>query len=304
MMNNLILGLLAETFIHSGIGCNEGAIDLPAAREAATDYPYIPGSSLKGALRDYARTYWKRDDAEKSSDAEKNKNKKNGKVGKCFGKEGAEQAGGILISDARLLLLPVRSLTGAYKWATCPLLLERLGRDMERSRCSIDTGTIPAPGDGTYIGKSEGNEGPLYLEERTFSHHSELSVTGLVNAISKFMAHDSTRARLPDQLTILSNKDFNWFARYALSVQARNVLEPGTKKSKNLWYEESLPPDTLMYTVLGERTADSGLPDLRKLIGEHPYLQTGGNETIGMGWFALARVPGSEQTAENAGDGA
>ena len=32
MMNNLILGLLAETFIHSGIGCNEGAIDLPSIR--------------------------------------------------------------------------------------------------------------------------------------------------------------------------------------------------------------------------------------------------------------------------------
>lgn len=49
-MSNVILGLLAETFIHSGIGHTEGAIDLPVAREAATDYPYIPGSSLKGAL--------------------------------------------------------------------------------------------------------------------------------------------------------------------------------------------------------------------------------------------------------------
>ena len=29
-----------------------GVVDLPVAREAATDYPVLVGSSLKGALRD------------------------------------------------------------------------------------------------------------------------------------------------------------------------------------------------------------------------------------------------------------
>ncbi len=270
-MNNLILGLLAETFIHSGIGRNEGAIDLPVAREAATDYPYIPGSSLKGALRDYAEEYWTSDEDKKQ------------RVELCFGKEGAEQAGGILVSDARLLLLPVRSLTGSYKWATCPLILERLRRDMRRmdeSESSLPD--VSEPQKGQYLGQDDGQ---LHLEERIFTCGGGLP-GGLDDALGKLIPHPETRGRISGQLVILNNADFAWFARYALSVQARNVLDKN-KKSKNLWYEESLPPDTLMYATLNERRDDSGFANLKTLLGEHPYLQTGGNETVGMGWFAL-----------------
>ncbi|PUB72159.1 MAG: type III-B CRISPR module RAMP protein Cmr4 [gamma proteobacterium symbiont of Ctena orbiculata] len=272
-MRNLILGLLAETFIHSGVGRTEGAIDLPVAREAATDYPYIPGSSLKGALRDYAGDYWKNGDASK--------------VETCFGKEGAEQAGGVLVSDARLLLLPVRSLTGSYKWVTCPMLLERLKRDFERMNSSHSILGVSTPEEGRFLGK---DEGILYLEERNFSSQDDLP-ENLVEQFGRFIRHVDTQARLPDQLVILHNKDFNWFARYALSVQARNVLDEN-KKSKNLWYEESLPPDTLMYALLGKRCDNSGIANLKTLLQDKPYLQTGGNETVGMGWFAMQAING------------
>ena len=272
-MNHIMLGLLAETFIHSGIGRNEGAIDLPVAREAATDYPYIPGSSLKGALRDFSRGHWKNGDADK--------------VEKCFGKEGAEQAGGVLISDARLLLLPVRSLTGSYRWATCPLILERLKRDQQRLMGESAIPKIDAPGEGKYLGQGSDD---LYLEERVF-HHDGVCPGGLATAIRSFIRHDETKQRLAKRLIVLHDDDFAWFARYALPVQARNVLDEN-KKSKNLWYEESLPPDTLMYALLAERNDDSGITDLKTLLENKPYLQTGGNETVGMGWFAM-RIHGN-----------
>ncbi len=275
-MSNIMMGLLAETFIHSGIGRTEGAIDLPVAREAATDYPYIPGSSLKGALRDYARGHWL-DDPKCNED----------KVRKCFGHEGQEHAGGVLVSDARLLLLPVRSLTGSYKWATCPLLIERLRRDCARTDIDLE---LPEPRDLAEPEKSKviGQiDDTLYLEERSFKHGGVLP-DRLVDALKKLVKHEETRGRLNKQLIILNNQDFNWFARYALAIQARNVLEKDTKKSKNLWYEESLPPDTLMYNLLGERCDDSGLGDLKKLLSDQPYLQTGGNETVGHGWFAVS----------------
>ena len=48
---------------------------------------------------------------------------------------------------------------------------------------------------------------------------------------------------------VLNDDDFTWFARFGLSIQARNVLEDGTKQSQNLWYEETLPPDTLLYAL-------------------------------------------------------
>ena len=55
-MNTRIVGLLAETSIHPGAGQSSGIIDLPVAREAATDYPFVPGSSVKGALLGLARS--------------------------------------------------------------------------------------------------------------------------------------------------------------------------------------------------------------------------------------------------------
>ena len=54
---------------------------------------------------------------------------------KVFGTQ--QEAGELLISDARLALLPVRSLTGTYRWVTCPHLIERYRRDMKRA--GIDT---------------------------------------------------------------------------------------------------------------------------------------------------------------------
>ena len=85
-----MFGFLAETSIHCGAGRSAGIIDLPVAREAATDYPFIAGSGLKGALRDRAESLGRSD------------------VAKLFGNP--DQAGRLLVSDARLLLLPVLGL--------------------------------------------------------------------------------------------------------------------------------------------------------------------------------------------------
>ena len=124
-MKTMLLRMLAETTIHPGIGRSGGVIDLPVAREAATDYPFIAGSSLKGALRDKTETAM-----EKGKEF----------ADKWFGKP--DTAGEVLVSDARLLLLPVRSLTGSYRWLTCPHIIERLCRDMRRAGFPFDA-TVP-----------------------------------------------------------------------------------------------------------------------------------------------------------------
>lgn len=256
-MKQQIVGMLAETFIHPGSGQNTGAIDLPVARETATDYPFMAGSSLKGALRD---DYGNKEAAEK-----------------IFGKQ--QNAGNLLVSDARLLLLPVRSLSSAYKWVTSPHLLERLKRDTERSgqAASFD---LPNVEDKEALSQDSGK---LFLEERSFEV-SEEPGDDLVETLGQLILHDSTRNRLPEQLTVISDNAFSWFARYGLAIQARNVLTD-QKTSKNLWYEETLPPDTLMYTVLAERNGDA-LYKVRE--ANNGYLQAGGNETVGQGWFALS----------------
>lgn len=276
-MKATIFGLLAETSIHPGSGQDTGFVDLPVAREAATDYPVLVGSSLKGALRDRARQ-----DAEAGeSDISKEV------INKVFGEQ--DSAGTVLVGDGRLILLPVRSLTSSYRWATCPHLLERFARDARRAGLPLKKFDSPKVETGKYLGAG-GSE--LYLEERQFSRAGDLP-PGLANVLSSLVLHEDTGARLEGTLVILHDDDFAWFARFGLAVNARNVLDEVKKTSKNLWYEETLPPDTLLYCLLAER-GPGGLDSVTKLFESAPYIQAGGNETVGQGWFAVRAYQGGQ----------
>ena len=268
-----MLGLLAETPIHPGAGRGMGVVDLPVAREAATDYPVLVGSSLKGALRDKME---KGEGGEQQAKAR-------------FGEQ--EHAGDVLVADARLLLLPVRSLTGSYRWATCPHLIERYCRDLGRAGLGPRPPTVSVQ---QRTAMAAGN-GEMFLEERQFSVGDQPPAE-LTQAIAPLLRHDETKDRLSSQIAVLHDDDFAWFVRYGLPIQARNVLDDGTKQSTNLWYEESLSPDTVLYALLMGRSADALAPALDSLFPEDdPYLQAGGNETVGQGWFAVSvRTPKAE----------
>lgn len=269
-MKTLLYGLLAETSIHPGAGQSSGFVDLPVAREAATDYPVIVGSGMKGALLGMARDLdW--DDTRRND---------------VFGKH--DNAGGLLVSDARLLLLPVRSLTSSFMWLTCPHAIERFMRDHKRSgrtRDAIESIELEDGDNQTpkYLGPDVGE---LYLEERQFAHAGCLP-EGLTASLKPLVAHKAAAARLDKQLVIVSDNSFTWFARYGLAVNARNKLHDEKKTSENLWYEETLSPDSLFYWLLAERS-DGALEKIKSLFSARPYLQVGGNETIGHGWFAVS----------------
>lgn len=268
-MKHAIIGLLAETFIHPGAEQTGGIVDLPVAREKATHYPFIAGSSLKGALLD----------------AVKQRGMKEEEHERIFGKQ--DQAGNLLVSDARLLLLPVRSLSSSWRWATCPHLLERLARDFRRSELGEMSNKINVKR-GHYLSHNQVGKGndKLYLEERNFtSANSAVNLGKWIEIISWLIDDTNAQNRLEERLVVLHDDDFAWFATNGLSVQARNVLNE-KKTSTNLWYEETLPPETLMYGLLAERNSDAGsLKPIQNIFRNRPYLQVGGNETVGQGWF-------------------
>lgn len=273
-MKIAMLGFLAETPIHPGAGRGLGVVDLPVAREAATDYPVIVGSSLKGALRDKAETV----------DVD---------VKARFGKP--DFAGDLMVSDGRLLLLPIRSLTTSFRWATCPHLIERYLRDLRRAGLDGQP-EVPEMKERRFaLAKGEQD---LFLEERQFKVTGE-PADGLTGSIKPLLLHEETRKRLGTQIAVLHDSDFAWFARYGLTIQARNNLaDDGSKKSNNLWYEETLPPETVMYALVAARRAEAS-DALDKLFPANaPYLQVGGNETVGHGWFGVTVRRRGEGEAE------
>lgn len=274
-MKGFILGMLAETSIHPGMGQVQSAIDLPVAREATTQYPTILGSSLKGALREKVERIAK----------EKEIEEENIQVEKIFGSQGG--AGGVGVADARLLLLPVRSLTGTYYWVTCPYILERLSRDSKMVHSSLEEIPIRAKVQQEHaLMAKEPQMSKVFLEEFSFTPiRDEETIGKIADAIQPLIFHESVYNRLHDQIVVISDEDFDYFARYSLPVHTRNLLDEN-KTSKNLWTEETLPPDTIMYSMILERPGqEEHWKTLKDLLKKNPYLQAGGNETVGQGWF-------------------
>lgn len=61
-MQTRIFHLQNLSALHLGTGQGVGVVDLPIARAKATNLPIIPGSSLKGVMRDELKTQKKKID--------------------------------------------------------------------------------------------------------------------------------------------------------------------------------------------------------------------------------------------------
>jgi CRISPR-associated protein Cmr4 len=287
---NALLGLWAETPIHAGTGSSVEGIDLPIQREAHSGWPCVYGSAVKGALRAKAEDKW---------------GKGNSSIAYVFGPDtdnASEHAGALLVGDARLLLLPVRSLNSHFKWVTCSALLERLQRDSARLGIAMDF-PLPRQSDGNkaLLPATDGND--LFLEEYRFSTE-KTDLGDLIRVLNRLSG--IAESALEAQLAIVHNDHFNHLSRYATSITAHIAIDTDTKTVKKgaLWYEETLPPETVLYCALGAYRARNDKNTLgaetilnsitQDLFRPSPYLQLGGNETVGMGWCKVTVGSGNE----------
>ncbi|WP_028490532.1 type III-B CRISPR module RAMP protein Cmr4 [Thiothrix lacustris] len=287
---NTILGLLAQTSIHAGTGSNTGVIDLPIQREGHNGWPCVFGSAMKGALRTRAETQYGKD---------------NNSVICVFGpttQNASDHAGAIMVSDARLLLLPIRSLTSQFKWVTCPDALKRFKRDAERFGMKALQESIPAVTGDNAVVPQQTKDGALFLEEYRFDANMQ-NLDGLIKSLANLMQRDDAETALQQQLVIVSNDMFAHLCQHATPVNAHIAIDSDTKTVRNgaLWYEETLPPETLLYVGLSatkaraqnaEMPAESILGAVTGLFTQQPWLQVGGNETVGMGWCAVKALGG------------
>lgn len=229
--------------VHMGAGSAIGAIDNPIQREVHTQHPVFAGSGLKGALRHHFNRAWP---------GEKD-NKPDGLIGRIFGPEtsASDFAGALSLSDAQLVALPVRSLKGAFVYATCPLALARVKRLAELAGEQKDW-EVPTVAEGQALTASGAAlvNGRLVLEAFEFG-----PAAGDCAVIAEWLARlafadgeDFFAKKLKTDLVVLNDTDFTHFARHAMVVEPHVRIddESGTADDGGLFYTENLPPETIM----------------------------------------------------------
>lgn len=285
------LFLHARTPLHPGSGTALGVVDLPVQRERHTQWPLIPGSSIKGVLREAASRV--------SDDAA---------VEDAFGpaKDADKHAGALVFTDARLLAFPVRSLRGVFAWVTCPSVLDRLNRDIALlgERPGIDLPGRPedqhaiCPADSPVCLENRA----VVLEEFEFTAKADGSQLAEQLAGLAIGSDETTAAAVRRKLVLLSDNDFTHFARHATEVVARIGLDPQTKTVSTgaLFYQELLPTECIFYAMVianpsrggGDRDAAQMLEYVRTTTPS--VLQIGGDETTGKGICAVHFAPRQE----------
>ncbi len=284
--------------LHAGTGQGMGVIDLPIAREKATGLPFLPGSSVKGALRDRC--------PEETRAA-------------LFGPDknrAEEHAGSVQFSDQRLLLLPVRSLAGTFAWVTSPYVLRRLVRDAGDAGLGDLQLSVPTPVFDetqqeclvTSESKLALDDGNVYLEDLDMKkrEHEAATVWAEKLAGKIFPGVDDGedwREFLRGRFCIVPDDVMSFLLETATEITARVALtKDKTVADGQLWYEESLPCETVLFgVVLASRIKDKEAkkvniePDeaLRKIgeLTEKP-LQLGGKATVGRGLCRLTLTRG------------
>lgn len=298
-MKKTLLGLYAHSNIHAGSGDEvSGVIDLPIQREGHTGWPVIFGSALKGAMRGHAFNL--HFDKELTSI--------------IFGDEstdGSEHAGAMSVSDAKLLLLPVRSLNRHFYWVTSPALLERYASDLlwseigniDKKLANLKIDDIDDNTAITHGNPDQNNEkARIFLEEFSFREKKK-NLSDMVDLIAIVMdsvfGEEDIKKNLKNQILIVSNNIFSHLAQFSTVVIPHTSIDQKTKTVKKgaLWYEESLPSQTVLYASVlmhpsrkkTKNENDDIKPDVlinhlkNDFIGKDNYLQVGGNETKGMG---------------------
>ena len=149
----------------------------------------------------------------------------------------------------------------------------------------------------------------MFLEEYRFKVQ-ERALGDLIQVLNQISGIEITA--LTEQLVIVDNDTFRYLSQYATPVTAHIAIDNDKKTVKKgmLWYEETLPPETVFYCALSANKARAVTPETQgqwqaetilnnlqaetilksiteTLFADSPYLQLGGNETVGMGWCKI-----------------
>ncbi len=275
-MHTKLLYLFTRTPLHVGAGASVGAIDQPVIRERHTGFPIIPGSSVKGVLRDHIFPGAKEGDGSPADT--------------LFGKGSSGKdasAGHISFGEARLVAFPVRSAKGAFALAVSPLTLSRLNRDAGWGLAIPEMPAEMTCRAGAKLVIDRPDAKGVVLEEYAFQQAGEFpkdweeKLTGLLS--------DSVLASAAGRFVLLSDGDLSHFAVNACQVNQHVRIddETGTADDGGLFNEETVPSETLFYAAFTALRKESEANAVFDALASEQLVQFGGDGTTGLGFCSV-----------------
>ncbi|ERP30774.1 type III-B CRISPR module RAMP protein Cmr4 [Chitinivibrio alkaliphilus] len=283
--NSDVISFYAISPVHAGSGSSTGVVDLPIQRERHTNWPHIQASGVKGAMRAHFEKF-------SNSIADVKDSKQQEEItNKIFGAENFEGdilPGAISVSDAKLLAFPMRSNAYPFVWITSPAVLKRALRDLEMVNLAAHDKIQSVDGTDA-LALAGGITGDVLLEDYEVTVSAEIE---LPESLKKLLSG-------ADKLLLVSDEVFNYGVSNCTEVQTQIKIDQktGTATDGALRYEELLPADSILYSVLmygntrdtSEMPAESLIQYLKnEVITTH--IQMGGDETLGRGMFKIQWV--------------
>jgi len=286
--------LYAISPVHAGSGAATSAVDLPIQRERHTQWPQIQASGVKGAFRDHFRKF----NGQASelinlifgSDADND----------SWNKDWGMLPGAVSISDARIFAFPVRSNKAPFVWVTCPSVLKRFNADLAYIGFEKNAAIENIREDGAMSIGAETLDGQVILEDavvKVASHHQDPCIKAFFSEL--------------ERLLLISDEMFKYAVTCCTEIQTHIKIDEktGTAADGALRYQEYLPADSLLYTVvhyshrdkketdeqeIRARIADLKADTIKQYVENtiKGFVQIGGDASLGKGIFQLTWFSG------------
>lgn len=291
----MLLYVRALTPLHAGVGRGYGAhVDLPVQRDEY-GFPCVWSSSLKGAVKNWL-----------PSD-----------VRGCLGPDPTEleraevKHSAVALTDARLVLIPARALSGVYTYLTSPHMLEQLRRYLEvlghRAK-GLDKELLEKVNAGTALVSTNRvlRDGRLLVNEMELK--AEV-VSDLVEklGLGKVLPEEILGEVKSKGLAVVPDGDnlSLTLVNRSMLIQYRVALKRDSKTvGTGPWSEEFVPAETVFAALVlcggakvrrrtGEGFIECSKDVISKAIRETNVIFVGGKETIGRGLAKLyPHLPG------------
>lgn len=305
--------MICETPLHFGAGTDDGFVDNPIQREQHTYIPKGEGSSVKGAIRS---GFEKISNIDHTSILryfgydEKSKHLQSGTFSTPDERQFAAPLG---FDNARLLLMPIKSVKGVFAWVTCPLVLAELKRILalcERTGQAIALKSADVPDfennkahcvQGTSLNAASGGNEPtsIVLEQYRWDVALNEKLKTFAGKLATLLYgvdpnYAFWKTKMETDIVVLPNDDFMDFARRSTEVVTRNKIDDatGAVQDKALFKVEYLPRESVMYFPVfasGSRDGkNAGVQSDNDVLSFFEnnlpcYVQMGGDETLGKG---------------------